>query len=599
MLGPLEVSDGGVRLTPSRLKERTLLALLLANAGRTVSTAEVNRALWGASPPPSARSNLYSYVAELRRTLNRSRATDGERLTRSPGGYLLRVEDGELDAKEFELLVRGARQALRDGRPDAAVQGFVEAQRLWRGSPLMDITSASDELRREAARLEELRLVVVEDLAEANMAVGNDEEVAATLPRLVEEHPLREKLWSLLMLAWYRTGRQGEALAAYHRVYRLLNDELGVEPGQKLKQVHQHILGAVGGPDPRPAADAFPPPTPRQLPMDASAFVGRENELADLCRPGADRQADPAITVLTGFAGVGKTALALRWARGLCRDFPDGQLYVDLGEHAEDGPVSVVEAQRRLLAPFGVPAAQVPSDPHSSAALYRSVLAGRRLLIVLDNAISIDQVRPLLPGTPSCTTIVTSRDAMTGLVAGEGARRMTVRPLPPRTAVDVLGGIIGAERVILEEAAATQLALLCGRVPLALRIAAAQLADDPLRGIADYVAELLRVGVFDRLFVEGDRTLDMGTSIGRTYDRLSPRARLVFHLLADTEPLTVADVAHRLATPADATRSAMSELVAVHLAHRDDDSRFTVSDLLRRYAEAREAAPHVLAHAAC
>ncbi|MFL6121650.1 BTAD domain-containing putative transcriptional regulator, partial [Actinophytocola sp.] len=205
MLGPLEVTDGGARLTPSRLKARTLLALLLANAGRTVSTAEANQALWGASPPASARSNLYSYVAELRRTLNRSPHAEGNRLIRTAGGYLLHVEDGEVDARIFEGLVRSGRRALKDDQPVAAVRDLDTALRLWRGSPLMDIRSASEDLHREVTRLEELRLSAVEDMAEANMAVGHDEEVAASLPRLVDEYPLRERLWSLLMRAWYRT----------------------------------------------------------------------------------------------------------------------------------------------------------------------------------------------------------------------------------------------------------------------------------------------------------------------------------------------------------------------------------------------------------
>ncbi|MFL6121646.1 BTAD domain-containing putative transcriptional regulator, partial [Actinophytocola sp.] len=380
------------------------------------------------------------------------------------------------------------------------------------------------------------------------------------------------------------TGRQSEALAAYQRVYRLLNDELGVGPGQELRRVHQLILSSAQEPGEEPPAIAVRAPVPRLLPVDASAFVGRERELAELDRLRADPDADPSVLVLSGFAGVGKTALALRWARRHAGDFPDGQLYVDLRGHRADRPLSVAEAHARLLAPFGVPSAQVPAAPHESTALFRSVLADRRVLVVLDNALSVEQVRPLLPGTSSCRTLVTSRDMMTGLVAGEGAHRTTVPPLSPRTAVEVLARIIGRDRTTAEEPAALDLARLCGCVPLALRVAAANLADDPTRGIADYVEELVDDGLFARLSVEGDGALDVGVSIGYSYDRLSPRARAVFHVLANEGPLTVTEVAARLATPRAPTRQWVGELVAGHLAIRDDGCRFTVTDFLRRYA---------------
>jgi DNA-binding SARP family transcriptional activator len=584
MLGPLEVTDGAMRLTPSRLKERTLLALLLANAGRTVSRAEVNHALWGGSPPASARSNLSSYATGLRRRLNGTPGAGGDRLRRTGGGYLLRVEDGEVDARVFEQLVRGGRSALKDGQPAAAVRDLDTALRLWRGSPLMDIRSASEDLRREVARFEELRLVAVEDMAEANLAVGHSEEVVASLPRLVDEYPLRERLWSLLMRAWYRTGRQSEALAAYQRVYRLLDDELGVEPGQELKRVHQLILSSAPEPEAEvPGTATVHAPVPRLLPVDASAFVGRERELAELDRLGAD----PSVLVLSGFAGVGKTALALRWARRLAGDFPDGQLYVDLRGYSADRPLSVAQAQARLLAPFGVSSAQVPADPHESTALFRSVLAERRVLVVLDNALSAEQVRPLLPGTSSCRTLVTSRDLMTGLVAREGAHRTVVAPLPLRTAVAVLARIIGQDRAMSEEPATVDLVRLCGCVPLALRVAAANLADDPARGIADYVEELVHDGLFTGLSVDGDGALDVRVSIGHSYDRLTPGARTVFHVLANDEALTVAEVAARIATPPRATRLLLGELAAGHLAVREDEGRFTVTGLLRRYAHSR------------
>ena len=581
VLGPLEVSDGGVRLTPSRLKERTLLALLLVNAGRTVSTGEVDQALWGGSPPASARSNLYSYVAGLRRTLTGSPDAAGDRLRRTRGGYLLRVADGEVDAREFERLVRDGRRALRDARPADAVRDLDAASRLWRGSPLMDIQPTTDGLRGEVARLEELRLVAVEDLAEANLAVGHDEEVAAALPGLVDEYPLRERLWSLLMRAWYRTGRQGEALAAYQRVYRLLADELGVEPGAELRRVHQLILGSAREPGPAPVT--VHRPGPRQLPAGASAFVGRERELAELDRVGADQGVAPPVLVLSGFAGVGKTALALRWAHTRAADFPDGQLYVDLRGYAADRPLSVARARARLLASFGVSPAQVPADPGAATALYRSVLADRRVLVVLDNALSVEQVRPLLPGTSSCRTLVTSRDLLTGLVAGEGAHRTVVSPLPTRAAVAVLTGILGRDRVEAEDSATLELARLCGGVPLALRVAAVNLADDPARGIAHYVEELVHEGLFARLSVVGDDALDVRASVGYSHDRLTPRARTVFHLLASAGPLAVAEVATRLAATPETARQWLGELVSGHLAVQVDGRRFTVTDFLRQY----------------
>ncbi len=457
LLGPLMVRRGGAAVPVARGKQRAVLAALLLNANQVVS------------------------VDELAET--------------QPRGYCIRVAAGELDVSRCETLLEAARAAARDGAWDAAADRARAALGLWRGRPLADVES--DLLAaREVPRLEELRLHAYEMRIDADLHLGRTGEVIAELRQLVASHPLRERLHAQLMLALYRDGRQAEALAAYSSARQILVGELGAEPGSELQEVHQRILAgdpALAGPDQVPVPSGAG--VPRELPAGVRHFTGRARELAALTRllNAADEQA-PGMVVISaigGTAGVGKTALAVHWAHLVAGQFSDGQLYVNLRGYDPDQPMPVAEALAGFLRALGVASQDIPAEVAEQAARYRSLLAERRMLVVLDNASSEEQVRPLLPASRSSAVVVTSRDALTGLVARDGAQRLDLELLPAADAVDLLRALIGP-RVDADPAAAAALAEQCSRLPLALRVVAelaTARADLPLDALRDELAD--------------------------------------------------------------------------------------------------------------
>ncbi|GIG56848.1 SARP family transcriptional regulator [Longispora fulva] len=574
ILGPLEIrADDGTVRRPARRRQRLLLAILLTRPNQPVSAARLVDELWAGDPPDSATANLQSYVSDLRRLLGR------DRLPHRNGGYLLRVDDAELDTHTFTALHARGREALDRGGHAEAAAHLTAALDLWRGDVLEDLP---DLAWPEAGRWADLRQVAAEDAMAAQLGLGRHDEAAAELRILTRRHPQRERLWNLLMLALYRSGRQTEALAAYREFYRLITAEFGVEPGADLRRLHARILAT----DPDLDVPAPPgAPRPRQLPASASAFTGRDEHLATLDA----LPRDVTVAAIVGGGGVGKTTLSVYWAQRAADRFPDGQLHVDLRGHAPPParPLRPAEALAGFLRALGVPAERVPTDLDEAASLYRSLLAGRRVLVLLDNAASAEQVRPLLPGGADGLTLVTSRDRLSGLVAVDGAHRLTLGALTPAEARALLARVLGADRLAAEPAETDALVRLCGALPLALRVAAAVLADHPERTLAGYVAELSG-GRLDALEISGDGQAAARATFDLSYARLGPDARRLFRLigLAPGTDISVASAAAVAGVGVGEAGRLLDQLAAAHLMSVGGE-RFGCHDLLRLYAVER------------
>jgi DNA-binding SARP family transcriptional activator len=489
LLGPVRVRRGAAELPVAAGHQRAVLAALLLAGGRVVPADELAGVLWGAAPPASARVSVQNYVRRLRQALGEA---GRDRIETRPGGYRIQVEAGELDVARFEGLAGDARAAARDGAWDAAAELARTALALWRGEPLADAGSERL-LRREVPRLAELRRQVLATRIEADLQAGRLDEVIAELRVLTVDHPLLERLHALLMLALHRAGRPDEALAAYQHARRVLADELGTEPGAELQRLQREVLAGVpAGPAGSPVVGAGPV-VPRQLPGAVPHWAGRSAELAALTGllDRADEHAPGTVVIsaIGGTAGVGKTALAVRWGHQVSDRFPDGQLYVNLRGYDPDQPMTAAAALAGFLSALGSPGSDIPAGEDERAARYRSLLAGRRLLVILDNAAEAGQVEPLLPGTPGCMVVVTSRDALAGLVARCGATRLELGLLPLDDAVGLLRALIGG-RVDADPGVAVALAERCARLPLALRVAAELAAARPDVSLAELCSEL-------------------------------------------------------------------------------------------------------------
>jgi DNA-binding SARP family transcriptional activator len=487
VLGPVEVIAHGRVLPLARGTLTDLLAALAVSPNQPVPAKALAETVWHARSPEHPRAALQSAVARLRRLVG---AAVIETL---PAGYCFRAEAGSLDLLRFEELVA---RAGRQQEPGEALELLSGAIGLWRGHPLENVGSPAL-LDGAAPRLTELYLGACEKWARLCLRTGQPEAATARLAPLIESHPFRERMAELLMLALYRSGRQADAITAYETLRHALSGELGIDPGEAVRGLHLRILradpsllddqGRAAGP--RQAAAAAVRAVPRQLPRDLPDFRGREAEadrLAGLLGEAAPAPGGAPVAVISGKGGIGKTALAVRVARRLSAVYRDGQLFAGL-RGSERGPAPPESVLADFLEALGVATAAVPRTLEGRVALFRSLTAGRRLLVVLDDAASEGQVEPLLPADSSCGVLITSRSRATGL---PGSHLVGLEVLDPAHSVGLLSAIIGRDRVLAERGAARELASLCGGLPLALRIAGARLAARPHWPLARLVARL-------------------------------------------------------------------------------------------------------------
>jgi DNA-binding SARP family transcriptional activator/tetratricopeptide (TPR) repeat protein len=599
ILGPLLVRHAGVIVPVPPGKQRALLAALLLSAGRVVQLDELAQVLWGSAPPPSARASLQNHVMRLRKSLA---AAGDRRIVTQPDGYLIKVAVGELDLDRFESSVAAARAANRAGSWADTAAALRAALALWRGQPLAGVRSDALTLR-ELPRLAEMRLQALESRIDADLHLGRPSDVIIELKQLVAENPLRETLHGLLMLALYRHGQQAGALAAYQVARRVLISELGTEPGRELRQLHNQMLNADPVLAARDHGDAGSPGlaaparrqqsglvVPRQLPATVAYFAGRVVELAELTAllaRAAGAGGTVVISAIGGTAGVGKTALALHWAHQVVGQFPDGQLHVNLRGFGPAGPpLTATEGIRLLLDGLGVAPERIPAAPDAQAALYRSLLAGRRMLVMLDNARDAAQIRPLLPGGPGCLVLVTSRNQLTGLAAADGALLLTLGVLTESEARELLARRLGAGRVAAEPAAVTELTGLCARLPLALSIAAAHAAVRPDLPLAELAAGLRERSARLDVLGTGDAATDLRTVLSWSYQQLSGAGARMFRLLSvhPGPDITILAAASLAAVAPDQARRALAELASAHLLAEHAQGRYGCHDLLRAYA---------------
>ncbi|MBO0870495.1 MAG: winged helix-turn-helix domain-containing protein, partial [Micromonosporaceae bacterium] len=591
MLGPMRVTDEAARqVTVTAPRQRTLLAALALHANQVVPAEKLAELVWDGAPPHGAGVTLRSYLRRLRTGLGPGWAA---RIVTHRPGYLCQAGEDEVDVLAFETLCRQATMAVHEQRWADASGTADRAVALWRDTPLLDVPSQA--LRDGfIPRLGRLRAQLLEDRTEAGLALGRHEQLLQSLQDLVAQHPLRERFRAQLMLALAYSGRRAEALAAYQDARTTLVGQLGVEPGPELRTLHGQILS---GKQPRPAPEPsrgrapLPSPTapvPRQLPPAASHFTGRATQLAwltALAHP-ADTQTAAGTVVISaidGMAGIGKTTLAVHAAHQIADGYPDGQLFLDLHGYTHGvTPTEPGEALDRMLRLLGVAGEQIPTDLDERVGLYRSRLAGRRVLIVLDNAATEAQVLPLLPGAPGCLVLVTSRRRLSGL---EHTHSLSLDTLPPHDAVALLRDTAGEARLAGQPAdLAAELVELCGRLPLAIRIAAARLRSHPAWDLAHLVHRLRDQQHRLTELATGQRSVTAALDL--SYQDLDTDLRHAYRLLGlhpgpDIDPYAAAALLDTTLAEADRT---LEQLLDAHLLQEPIPSRYRFHDLTRAHA---------------
>lgn len=552
LLGPMDVQRAGETVTPSAGRQRALLATLALSVGQPVPPHRIVDALWGQSPPEDARRSLHTYVARLRVLLG------SDAITTSNAGYVLNLPEAAVDAIEFDQLL---------ARSDAAA--LDAALHLWRGIPFEDIPSDWLVDTQRPALIEKY-LTAWERRADLDLETHRADELIGPLRDLTAQHPLRESLWARLLLALDAAGREAEALACYDEVRRRIADELGTDPSRELRDIHQSLLVQT-----TTAA-------PNEVPQPPAQLVGRSAELGKVT---GWLRGPHAIVVVSGPPGVGKTAVATQAADSVREDYPDGALFVDLRGFAADQPLHHTDVAPRLLRSLRMPPDQIPVDPEELTTTYRSWLADKRVLIVLDNAASAEQIRPLLPDTLGCGVLVTSRNRLRGLLALESARSLPLDVLGTDDAAALLAEQLDRAANTPEPQAIADLADVCGGLPLALRLAAANLAIRPYDPISDYVAEL-RSGERLRRLDSGDRSIATA-AFDISYAALTPPTQRLFRLLGLIPgPDFTIDAAAAISAEHD-VRSMLDELLTASLIYQHAPRRYRMHDLIREYAESR------------
>lgn len=562
VLGPVGLRRGEEFLSPPSGVARAVVAALAVAGSDGLTSSALFETVWGSRSASAERSTVTVSVHRVRQWL-RDAAGDAVRIDRLGAGYVLRMT-GESDVARFIRLAAGD------------VEQQAEALGLWRGRALADVPGDS----QDAVTVGDLvrgRLECAVSCAEAYVLRGAPEQAIHALNPLVDEHPLDESLQASWMRALAASGRQAEALEVYERVRRRLRAELGVDPDAVLTECLLKILrGEIASANRTPRSTSV---VPAQLPANVATFTGRAEQFKSLDDlPGR-------VLVVCGPGGVGKTSLAVQWAYRSLANYPDGQLFVDLRGYSREAPVPVIEVLHRFVRALGCPPDEIPAGRDEAAALYRSMLAGRRLLVVLDNALSADQVRPLLPGAGGCTVVVTSRDRLDGLTVRDGATRLDLDVLTPVEAQALLAEATGG-RTAGQAADLDALSRACGYLPLALRVAAAQIRRNPSMTIAEYLAEMQELGPLNALSVEGDDQATVAAAFDLSYSRVPSEAQRCYRLLAlvPGPDVPAAAVAALVDQPVAAVHRTLRLLTGVHLVNEYVPDRYSMHDLLKAHA---------------
>ncbi|GAA1154871.1 hypothetical protein GCM10009654_08010 [Streptomyces hebeiensis] len=604
LLGPVTAWRDGQGLELGSPRQRTLFAVLAAHANQVISREDLVTAVWGLDAPATAMNSVYTYVARLRRLLEPARSQRGpsDLLVSDSLGYRLQLPPDQVDFRRFKTHLKRAGRLKNSRAVERAVEELNAALALWHGAPYGGATGPFADTERRA--LTELRLTAIEDRMELLHQLEHDVDFSGELSELsslVRKHPLRERLRHLLMLGYARFGRQAEAVEEYHDLRGRLAEEQGLEPGERIQRFYEDILRSgpssrmslpppeaePAGPSNAPASSvrAAPPAQLAQLARDIPDFTGRAAELRQLRQlvVSAESAGESAVILINGAPGIGKTAVAIRIAHALSSRFPDGQLQLDLRGYGDGpGPMQLDEALRHLLDGLGAPP-RADLDIEGQRALFRRLVAGRRLLILLDNAAYVQQVRPLLQGDASCLVIVTSRNSLTGLTVRDGARRITLNGMT-EDGVELFGRMVARPLVAGAETEVRRLVEACGGIPLALRIAGTRIGMYPAPERA--LARFREGDLLGRLDVLGDDHSSLKTVFGWSYDALPEDARLMFRALGGgTEPRFGIRSAGRLAglTPRGARRG-LDVLVEASLVQEPVHDHFRLNPLIFAYA---------------
>jgi DNA-binding SARP family transcriptional activator len=595
LLGTLRAEGDDGQVDFGGLRQQRLLAMLLLDANRVVSADRLIDALWNDDPPATARRQLHNAVASLRRALGAAKSI----VVKDGPGYRIGVAAEDIDARRFTAAVARASVAAAQGRAAAAVQLLEDCLALWEGPALSGLDTPV--LTIAAAKLEEKRLCAIEQLFELRLQQGDAAALVAQLGELVSLHPLREETRRLLILAMHGSGRKADALNAYEQGRRLLRAEMGVDPGARLRELYERILRddlpqpkrkpeptwgrPVAAPEHRGGAGA----NRSLLPYDTAHFTGRVEELRLLAAPRSAADTALGIVAIDGMAGVGKTTLAVRLAHQLAHRYPDGHLFIDLHGHtAGQDPLEPDAALERLLLDLGVPAAEMPGDSRQLAARWRAEVAERRILLVLDDVIDAQQVRPLLPGTGKAQVIITSRRRLVGI---DGVTFHSLDVFPPQDAAEFFTRVADAGRTTSRHDAVAEIVALCGHLPLAVSIAASRFHNRPVWSLEHLI---FRLRDERRRLPElsiGER--DVATPFDVSYRRLSAEQRRLFCVVGfatDTgEEFDAGTAAALLDLPVARADRLLEELFDAHLLRQRTAGLYHYHELLQAYARAKAA----------
>lgn len=593
VLGPIRAWRGQTEVDLGPPQQRAVLAALLLAEGKQVSSEELIDAVWGARAPVSAAGALRTYIYRLRKVLDPAGEKVPSVVQSISRGYRHHAGQDSVDFTVFKRMIARAEDAHNVGHLNEAAKLWREALGLWQGSALSGIRGGAVDAQRH--RLNEQRVSAEAMLVRTEIELGWHAQAASALVGLVKDHPLDERFRELLMLAMYRSGRQAEALTTYQEARALLAEELGVDPGPGLQAMHQRVLLGDGDLLVASAAARMEPtntPTrycvsanPAQLPAKSPAFVGREAELKTAS--GMLTDGGCTLSVVSGMAGVGKTAFAIYWARQVAHSFPDGHIYLQLrGFDHGVPPIAPEQALRTALEALGADSGELPQDTDALAALLRSWLAGKRVLLLLDNARDAAQVRPLLPGAPGCLVIVTSRNRMAGLVAVDGAQSIHLDVLSKSEALCFVRRRLGGAKMATEPGAVADIVAISGHLPLALATATARAATRPSVPLAAVIPEPRDNTSCLDIFRSGDSVADIRTAFSCSYQALTPDAAELFRLLSlqTGRGLALAAVASLGGYTIPQTRHLLDELVQVSLVEERTPGKFNLHVLLKAYA---------------